>query len=96
MLTEEKQHADDDAGNDGAAEKRPEIPTVNDSSDASDTEDRTKPESTNTRPQTLWQRTYATVFWTPRRLRWEPDSPPQFSLGLDILPATPSRLPTRR
>ncbi|KAK0964909.1 hypothetical protein LTS01_018594 [Friedmanniomyces endolithicus] len=85
MLTEEKQNADDDAGNHGAAEKRPEIPTVNDSSDASDTEDRTKPESTNTRPQTLWQKTYATVFWTPRRLRWDPDSPPKFSLGLNIL-----------
>ncbi|KAK0304866.1 hypothetical protein LTR01_007070 [Friedmanniomyces endolithicus] len=85
MSRGEQQSADDDAGNHSAAEKRPQMPNVtNDSSDASDTEDRTKPESTD-RPQSLWQRTYATVFWTPRRLRWDPDSPPKFSLGLNIL-----------
>ncbi|TKA75464.1 hypothetical protein B0A55_04584 [Friedmanniomyces simplex] len=87
MAESEKQMANDDAGHRGDFDKLQQSPAaqnVNGSSDTSDTEDHAKPESTNT-PRTLWQRTYATVFWTPKRLRWDPDQPPKFSLGLNIL-----------
>ncbi|KAK3073620.1 hypothetical protein LTR53_004630 [Teratosphaeriaceae sp. CCFEE 6253] len=43
------------------------------------------PKSASTPTPSLWQRTYSTLFWTPRRLRWDPAQPPKFSMGLNIL-----------
>jgi predicted MFS family arabinose efflux permease len=33
----------------------------------------------------IWQRIYSVLTWTPERLRWNPNSPPQFSMFLNIL-----------
>lgn len=35
--------------------------------------------------QSIWRRTYETIYWTPERLRWDPDNAPKFSIGLNVL-----------
>ncbi|KAK4570176.1 hypothetical protein LTR86_002256 [Recurvomyces mirabilis] len=54
------------------------------SSDTSeDGEQTTKSNSDKTKPR--WRRIYDIIYWTPERLRWNPNSPPKFSMGLNIL-----------
>jgi hypothetical protein len=43
------------------------------------------PKSTVSKSQGWRRRIYDIIFWTPPRLRWNPDSPPKFSMGLNIL-----------
>jgi hypothetical protein len=33
----------------------------------------------------VWQRVYGILSWTPLKCRWDPDSPPTFSMGLNVL-----------
>ena len=42
------------------------------------------PATANTR-ETLWQRVYNVITWTPPRCRWDPEKPPQFSMSLNVL-----------
>ncbi|KAK3712898.1 hypothetical protein LTR37_008783 [Vermiconidia calcicola] len=47
-------------------------------------------ESTNTpdeksTEQSKWRRAVEIIFWTPPNCRWDPDDPPKFSMGLNIL-----------
>ncbi|KAK3679489.1 hypothetical protein LTR78_001050 [Recurvomyces mirabilis] len=54
------------------------------SSDTSEAgEQTTKSDPNKTKPR--WRRIYDIIYWTPERLRWNPDSPPKFSMGLNIL-----------
>ena len=34
---------------------------------------------------TLWQRAVDYVFWVPPNCRWNPERPPKFSMGMNIL-----------
>ena len=47
------------------------------------TEDHAKEEDTRIRP--LWKRAYDVAFWVPPNCRWDPESPPKFSMPLNIL-----------
>ncbi|KAK3651312.1 hypothetical protein LTR56_005769 [Elasticomyces elasticus] len=66
----------------GDLEQRQQSPDENISSSNSSEQD-AKAEST--KPPSTWQKIYAIVFWTPPKLRWDPEKPPKFSLGLNIL-----------
>jgi len=35
--------------------------------------------------QSLYQRVYDIIAWTPPRCRWDPDKPPKFSMPLNVL-----------
>ncbi|PPJ54065.1 hypothetical protein CBER1_06339 [Cercospora berteroae] len=78
----------------GNDEERP--PTTERSSSASDAHDhedgnswtREKTKSTVGRgqeQQAVWWRVYDVVFWVPPNCRYDPSSPPQFSIALNIL-----------
>jgi len=55
------------------------------SSNTSSTEDR-NPSTTKASPgRTVWTRLYDIITYTPRRCRWDPDSPPKFSMALNVL-----------
>ncbi|KAI6813797.1 MFS general substrate transporter [Hortaea werneckii] len=56
----------------------------NSSSTDSSIAERPKSEETSNR-RSIWRRIYDTIYWTPPNLRWNPDKPPVFSMGLNIL-----------
>lgn len=33
----------------------------------------------------LWRRVYDTAFWVPPNCRWDPESPPKFSMAMNVL-----------
>jgi hypothetical protein len=33
----------------------------------------------------IWRRIYTILTWTPQNCRWDPDKPPQFSMGMNVL-----------
>lgn len=41
--------------------------------------------SQNVRQPTIWRRIYDTLTWTPPNCRWNPEDPPKFSTGLNVL-----------
>jgi hypothetical protein len=46
----------------------------------------TSPSSSSQKPKrSIWRRVYEILTWTPPRCRWDPEKPPTFSLGLNIL-----------
>lgn len=65
-----------------ASEKQPQtMDSQNVSSSTSGEQATTKSEP----KRTIWRRTYDILTWTPPNMRWNPDSPPKFSMGLNIL-----------
>ncbi|RMY76443.1 hypothetical protein D0862_13743 [Hortaea werneckii] len=56
----------------------------NSSSTESSIAERPKSEETSDQ-RSIWRRIYDTIYWTPPHLRWNPDKPPTFSMGLNIL-----------
>ncbi|EMC92733.1 hypothetical protein BAUCODRAFT_37638 [Baudoinia panamericana UAMH 10762] len=65
-----------------AIEDKTALTSHNVSSNSSEDGERTKSGATK---QSIWRRVYDTVYWTPPRLRWDPSSPPKFSMALNIL-----------
>jgi hypothetical protein len=39
----------------------------------------------STQRRTVWNKIYNVVYWTPPRLRWDPNNPPEFSFALNVL-----------
>ena len=39
----------------------------------------------STKPLSPWQKIYNILTWAPPRCRWDPEAPPKFSMGLNIL-----------
>lgn len=74
VANEEKQHQT-------AHQTAEESPNTSSSSNSS-VDDEQKSEATQ---PSIWRRIYDTIFWTPPNLRWNPDKPPTFSMGLNIL-----------
>lgn len=74
-------HRDADAG--GDSEKHQQQ-TQNVSSNTSESEDGEQAKSQDAK-RPLWRRVYDFVYWTPPNLRWNPERPPKFSMGLNVL-----------
>ena len=55
----------------------------NPSSDSSTQDSNKEDESPSRKP--LWRRFYSTLFWVPPQARFDPSSPPAFSMALNIL-----------
>jgi len=70
---------------DVGVDEKHEQNTAEKSSSNSDASIDQQAKSADDRKPPLWRRVYDTVFWTPPYLRWNPDKPPKFSMGLNIL-----------
>ena len=63
----------------GGEEKQPQQTCSNGSIDAQTKSDETP------KKRSIWRRAYDILAYTPPNMRWNPDKPPTFSLGLNIL-----------
>lgn len=70
----------------GGENKDQETTSQNPSNPSSDssTQDSNNEHGSPSRPP-LWRRLYSTLFWVPPQARFDPSSPPAFSMALNIL-----------
>jgi hypothetical protein len=61
-----------------------DIKSESESPSLPDFEDNAPPQ-TSTHQQSIWNRLYNVVYWTPPKLRWDPKNPPEFSSALNVL-----------
>lgn len=72
-------HADD-----GVENVQQELESKNASSKTSLDNEEPETKSEQNKPS-IWRRAYNFITWTPPNMRWNPDQPPKFSMGLNIL-----------
>lgn len=74
-------------GDEGIAESGDEKqqPTSESQNASSNTSVDERPKSEEAKKRPLWRRAYDVATWTPPNMRWDPNKPPKFSMGLNIL-----------
>ncbi|KAK4547672.1 hypothetical protein LTR36_000629 [Oleoguttula mirabilis] len=67
----------------GVADEKPQTTDSQNGSSSPSEAERSKSDTASKR--SIWRRAYDILTWTPPSMRWNPDKPPKFSMGLNVL-----------